>query len=39
MIYESGLGFWEKTLALPEDGYFPSVRETKDLILDIATCF
>lgn len=37
MIYESGSGFWEKTLALPEDRCFPSVRRTKELILHIAT--
>lgn len=37
MIYESGSGFWEKTLALHEDRCFPSVRRTKELILHIAT--
>lgn len=37
MIHESGSGFWEKTLALPEDRCFPSVRRTKELILHIAT--
>lgn len=37
MIHDSGSGFWEKTLALPEDRCFLSVSRTKELILLIAT--
>lgn len=37
MIHECGSGFWEKTLALPEDRCFPSVNGTIELILHIAT--
>lgn len=37
LIYGNGFGFWERTVALPEDRCLPYVRRTKELILHIAT--